>query len=236
MTAVHKFGRNPDIDAGTPETVWSAGGYLTWPTTAGKVTVASSGDNAADDTVDGTGLRTMVMNGLNADWEPISETITLNGTSNVETTNDFFRVFRMKGLTTGSGGVNAGTITATLGGNTIAEIEEGMGQTQLAFYSTPAARELQIYRIFVSAFKSAAGAYEVRMMTREDDNASGDSLACWNLKGTFGGHTQASPSTREYGPRKPFIVPPKTDIEFIGEVSANNTGISVEFTGELCYP
>ncbi|MCP4230780.1 MAG: hypothetical protein GY771_11640 [bacterium] len=81
-------------------------------------------------------------------------------------------------------------------------------------------------RVFASAFKQANSAFEVRMMTREDGGP-------WNLKGTFGGHSQAGHIERTYAvpgyERSGFIVPEKTDIEFIAETSANNTGISVEW-------
>lgn len=223
FTPIHKFGRNADIDSAAAETIWDAGGTYVWPTTSEPLSVVS---DSTDDDAAGTGLRTLEIQGLDLNWNEISETVTLDGTTPVVTDIGFFRVFRIKGMTAGSGSVNAGNVTVTneTSGQTLGKVEAGKGQSQLALYSVPAGQTLSINEIICTPFKAAAASYEVRMMTRKVDQ-------CWNLKATLGGHTQAGGTYKRFDPA--YDIPEKTDIEFVGEVTANNVGLSVEFTAVL---
>ena len=72
---IHKFGYNPSIGA-TDETIWSEGGLYVYPTSASTMYISSS---SADDTAAGTGARTATVYGLDADFEQISVTVSLNG-------------------------------------------------------------------------------------------------------------------------------------------------------------
>jgi hypothetical protein len=82
----------------------SAYSYLSAATVL-KVSSASANDTAA-----GTGARTISVSGLDANYAPISETVTLNGQTAVNTTNSFLRVLETKILTVGSGATQAGII------------------------------------------------------------------------------------------------------------------------------
>lgn len=134
--SVNKFGRNPDIDIGT-EDVWSQGGTWVAPTTARVHNIKSSDVN---DTSAGTGARTITVNGLNGSYADTTETITMNGTTDVPTANSYVIIHRMIVATAGSGGTNAGTITATAvtDATISAAIVIGKGQTQLCIYQIPA--------------------------------------------------------------------------------------------------
>lgn len=72
-----------------------------------------SSDNV-NDTAAGTGARTVRITGLESheSQSPVSEDVTLNGTTSVQTSTAFWRVYSMHVLTAGSGGENAGNITA----------------------------------------------------------------------------------------------------------------------------
>jgi hypothetical protein len=70
-----KFGNNSDIN-GSLETVWSHGGLYVYPTSAIQMKVSSS---SADDSGTGTGARTVVVGGLDADYNEITEVVTLTG-------------------------------------------------------------------------------------------------------------------------------------------------------------
>jgi len=87
-SAINKFGRNPNV-GGAPETIWMYGGryvYLTSPSTV----YAHSADT--DDSVSGTGARTVTIQGLDVNYESIEETVTVR--SGVASTAQFLRVFR----------------------------------------------------------------------------------------------------------------------------------------------
>lgn len=135
---VNKFGRNTDIDTTTdPEDVWDAGGLYPDETAASVhgVTSASANDAAA-----GTGARTIRIEGLDANYNRIQEDVTLNGVTNVNTTNSYLRVFRAYVLTAGTVGTNDGAITIqhNTSTNTAAVISAGKGQTEMAIYTIPA--------------------------------------------------------------------------------------------------
>lgn len=138
--AVTIWGYNPDIDS-TEETVWADGGIVTLPSAAATVTVSS---DSADDTSAGTGARTVTIYGLNTDYDEISETVTMNGTTAVTTTNSYLRFNSFIVATAGSGHANAGNIyigtgTVTLGvpATIYSQIQTGYNRAMSAIYTIP---------------------------------------------------------------------------------------------------
>jgi len=134
---INKYGSNTDIDTTTdPETIWSAGGLYAFLSSAGTVAVVSS--DANDDDGD-TGARTISIEGLDANYDQITETVTLNGTGSVNTTThtDWLRVNRAYVVSAGSSEKNEGIITMSVGGTTVATIPAEKGQTQQAIYTIP---------------------------------------------------------------------------------------------------
>lgn len=110
-TAVIVFGYNPDIDT-AEESVWPDGGAVPHPTVASVLKISSS---SANDTSAGTGARTVYIEGLNGDYAVVSETVTLNGQTAVNTVNSYLYVNSFYVTTVGSGGENAGNINAGTG-------------------------------------------------------------------------------------------------------------------------
>lgn len=139
--SVFKFGFNPDIDDSL-ETVWSEGGLYSYLSAATVLKVSSS---SANDTSAGTGARTVEISGLDGDYNEISETVTLNGQTAVNTTQSFLRVFRMIVKTAGTGAQNAGviyagtgTVTSGVPANKYGAIAAGDNQTLMALWTVPA--------------------------------------------------------------------------------------------------
>jgi hypothetical protein len=157
-----KFGLNSDIN-GSLETVWSHSSLYVYPTTAAVMKVSST---SANDTAAGTGARTVLVAGLDADYNEISETVTLNGQTAVLTTNSFIRVFRAYVVTAGSGDtaagtiyVGAGSVTAGVPATVYAVIEIGDNQTVMAMWTVPAGYTFYIYRGTFSAASNNAAQY-----------------------------------------------------------------------------
>jgi hypothetical protein len=71
--------------------------------------------SSADDTSAGTGARTVTIVGLDGSYNQVSESITLNGQTAVNTTNSYLYVNGFYVASTGSGGANAGNINAGTG-------------------------------------------------------------------------------------------------------------------------
>lgn len=135
-----KFGFNPDVDDSL-ETVWAQGGLYSYLSSASVLKVSSS---STADTSAGTGARTVELSGLDTNYDEISETVTLNGQTAVNTTNEFLRINRMVVRSAGSGGQNAGviyagtgTVTTGVPTNKYATIAIGDNQTVMALWTVP---------------------------------------------------------------------------------------------------
>lgn len=151
-----KFGYNETV-GGSSEVIW-AGAYIdgilnyTFPQAAETVRVKAGGN--ANDTSAGTGARTILISGLDENWDEVVESVTLNGTSaSAATTATFFRINSAETLTVGSyGGDNAGNIvienTSSL--DELAYIPSGLGNTQQAIYTVPADKTAFITKIKIS--------------------------------------------------------------------------------------
>jgi len=130
---VNIFGFNIDI-ATSFETVWTVGGKYTYPSSALTMSVVST---SASDTMD------VLIQGLNENYIEISETVTLNGTTPVTTSIDFYRINTAVILS----GSNVGNINISNGGTTYAQIAAELGITQSCIYTVPADKSLYITRI-----------------------------------------------------------------------------------------
>jgi hypothetical protein len=107
--------------------VWENNSAYAFPTAASVMQVASS--NASDTTV------TIAISGLDANYNRISESVALDGTSNVATTQSFFRINSV--VTTANNAV--GNVTVKNGsGTTYAQVNAGNGKTNMSVYTVPA--------------------------------------------------------------------------------------------------
>jgi len=136
-----KFGFNPDVDDAL-ETIWTQGGLYSYLSAATILKVSSS---STDDTAAGTGARTVEIFGLDGNYNEISETVTLNGQTAVNTKNSYLRINRGVVRSAGSGGQNAGviyagtgTVTAGVPANKYLSIAIGDNQTLMALWTVPA--------------------------------------------------------------------------------------------------
>jgi len=156
---VYKFGQNAVV-GDSVETIWLQGGLYSYPPSATTMTVSSSDTN---DTSAGTGARTVLIFGLDGDYNEISETIILNGQTPVTTTNSFLRVNRAIVLTAGSGGANAGiiyvgtgTVTTGVPANIYTTINgDGTNQTLQAFWTVPVNYTAYIHQTNISTGNSS---------------------------------------------------------------------------------
>lgn len=143
-------GTNPTIDTGTvPEDMWTGGGLYPWMTAATSLEAVS--DSAAD-TAAGTGLRVILLQGLDASYNEVSQAVILNGLTPVTITTPLFRINAAGNVSAGSGGVNAGTVLIrdAGGGTTRAIMPVGIGQLQQSQFTVPAGWQLQINTILLA--------------------------------------------------------------------------------------
>ena len=149
FSAINKFGYNGAVGTSF-ELISVASANITYPSSAGAVTVVSA---STDDDSAGTGARTVLIEGLDENYDIQSETVTMDGTTNVVTTNTYIRLFRMTVQTAGSGGKNAGNITATIGGNEQVRISTDFeNQSLVSVYTIP-----NNYKGYITRMQFSAG-------------------------------------------------------------------------------
>lgn len=146
---INKFGSNYDVDAGTPEDIWSVGGDYPVRTAEAAIQVASTD---ADDHVDSTGCQKIIIMGYREDWSSIYDTVTMNGITTVEGDTMFY-VNRAYCYEAGSQRINDGDITIThkVDATAMSQIPEGYGQTQQAILVVPDDSDVLLTEAYVSA-------------------------------------------------------------------------------------
>ena len=117
-----------DDDIVTTEfrTPWERASNYAFPTSASTMSLVST--SGSDTAVN------VLISGLDANYEPISEIRTLTGTTPITTNNSYFRINDMV-CTEGNA---VGTITLSVGANVYSQIDIGNGRDQKAVYTVPA--------------------------------------------------------------------------------------------------
>ncbi len=233
-TSFDKYGKNADIDTGsTPEDVWGGGGiYTGHPTGSAEILELFSSDT--NDTSAGTGARTIrvynLLDGTGA--EATDQDVILNGTTavDVHASNTYYRGgTRMKILTAGTGGENAGNITLrhkTTTANIFAVMPIGNNQTAIATYTVPLGKTLYITRLDARMARAsgAAGSATMRFCARPHGGVYN------TVKNPEISH--AAPYV--WGNSGAYVFEARTDLKWnCDQVSDNNTIISAEFEGYL---
>lgn len=143
-------------------TPWEVAGDYAFPSSALTMDVVSS--DAGDTAI------TILISGLDANYEGLSETLTLNGTTTVTTTNQYYRINDV--ITTV--GNAAGDITISNGGTTYAKILQGAGRNQAAIYTVPKGFCLYLERI--DAFCTDANGGKAARFRNFVENSAGRDL------------------------------------------------------------
>jgi len=171
---------------------WEVASAYTYPTGSGlamTVESTSTSDNG----------KTVLIQGLDSDYNDKTETVTLNSVSPPVT--DLF--FRINDVILTSGTTNIGTITLKNAGTTYAGIRIGDGRNQASIYTVPANREFYLYRI--DAFSNDSTAAKPGLFKNFSQNSNGQQ---YNVaRTTF--YNQMNIQRRI-----PFKYSEKTDIQF----------------------
>lgn len=229
QSSVNKFGRNPEIDVASSADIYdngdATGGVASYPYLSSAEThnIASTSTND-DGSPAGTGARTVTVIGVDGDYNEISEVVTMDGTTNVLTTNSYLRIYRMYVTTVGSVGTNDGEITATASssGSISASILTGLGQTLMAIYTIPAGKTGYMYSYYAGMGDTVStGDADVRLLIRENNGS-------WQIK-HYMGLIGAGVSHFDHAFKIPIKIPEKSDIRINVHVTANNTTIGAGF-------
>jgi len=143
-------GFNPDIDSATvPEDIWPQGGEVAFSDVAAVIDIVST---SALDTVAGSGARTILLVGVDANFDQITEIVSLNGLTPVATIQLFLFSNTCILQSVGALNANQGIITFSIGGNLGNVIAVGKGQSQSAAAVFPNALRAGTRAHLISAF------------------------------------------------------------------------------------
>jgi hypothetical protein len=216
------FGFNPDVDT-TQVSVWPLPSLITFPASALQMTVSST---SANDTSAGTGARTVVVQGLDANYNEVSETVTMNGQTAVTMTASLIRINYAYVLTAGSGNsaagdiyIGTGTVTAGVPATTYDIIKFDYNTTITGSYTVPAGYTAYVSQGLFSAGQ-AGGSNQVqgRLLTRGTDNIRRTAAV-----------TSINNGVADYTFEYPLAVSEKTTLEATAIGSSNNNACSSMF-------
>jgi hypothetical protein len=164
-TAVSVFGYQSSVGTGTPVTVWENATEYVFPSSAAYLTIVST--SASD-----TSALSVLINGLDANFNLLSETIALNGTTAVTSVNSYFRVNSV----ICTNGNNVGTITFKQSTNIVAQINATVGKSQNAWYTVPTGYTLYIRRVDVFSNEAGGGSNYSSFRVQVNNRATGASF------------------------------------------------------------
>ena len=203
VEAVNIFGFNRVVGTSF-ETLWNNGGSYSFLSAEQQLSVVSTD---AADTMD------ILIQGLDGDYNEVDETITLDGTNAVTTTNSFLRVNNAVILS----GENAGDITGSYTTTDVFYIEAGIGTTQACVYTVPAGHSLYLFRIDLNSATVNPNKY----LTIRNKTVSSTGLEINTARATF------SVSQVSYDRQVPFRIDEKTDFEFDAKSSSSDNEVAV---------
>ena len=211
---VHKFGRNTAPANGVEETVWDGSNlypWSTWNAGADNVYLKSSAE--------GDESKTIFIQGLDADYNLQSETVTLDAadsTTGVASANTYVRLFRM--YNTGSVPFvgNVGAHYASSAGTLVAQVLIGQEQTLMSVYTVPAGHTAYLLKYDFSG--SANSAISSRLLFREH----GGVFRIQHSGSVYGGEYT-------YAFDVPLAIPEKTDIDLRVTAATGSSVIGANF-------
>lgn len=181
------------------------------------ISTASQLDVASSDAADTS--QVVQLQGLDADYNQITENISLNGTSTITTTQSFKAI---NGFVTISGNC-AGNVTAKISSVVYAQITAGAGRNQAAIYTVPAGFSFYLARI--DAFSATA--------------TGASKFVTFNNKNTFSDGRVFNVATTTFAQRMdimrilPFKVPAKTTLEFQAKLNSSTAEVGIFGEGYL---
>jgi hypothetical protein len=231
-TGLFRFGYSNSLGttAQTLSTVVAAGATYVYPASAGVLKVSSA---SANDTSDGTGTRTIQVEGLDANYAPISEVVIMDGQTPVNTVNSFLRVLYLEVLTYGSvagaaGNIYAGTGTVTAGvpATVYGQIDTGYNNFSFAGYTVPAGFTAYVTSYTITTQSTTPNINVSAALVEREFSANGlmseiQSTLRLVAGGSFDRHFDV-----------PFVIEEKNDFELRAWAS---TGAAVNATGEIQF-
>ena len=234
ISDVKKFGRNDSV--GTSFTPITIGGVYQTPQASGATTLRVKAGGNANDTAAGTGAREITLQGLDENFNIVSETLATAGASassyTVATFTRLYRVFVSNSGTYASAaaGSHSGDIVVEDGTNDWATIDATgfpKGQSEIGAFSVPANTTgyAKLRNISIDSGKTV----DVLFFARTDIDQTAPPYSAMRaqsvVSGVAGGSIEVFGETEV--PFGPYTGP--TDIGFMAKTSAGSAAVAVEF-------
>ena len=206
----HKFGAVPSMTVNTTGTVWDVDDTLyPWSALTSASTLTVDRASASD------AGKTITIVGLDANYNQISENVTLTNATGNPTTKAFIRVYRAY-MYNGSS-ENVGNIDIKISSTIIARITAGNSQTLMSVYTVPAGHTAYLTQ-GVMSLKSGA-------------DATGNFFVRYGGQTAFRiAHTfEVASAEYFYAFHVPFRVPEKSDIDVRASVRSNNARVTAAY-------
>jgi hypothetical protein len=199
---------------------WENATAYTFPAAATTMNLVSTVNTGGD--LSGTNI---LIQGLDANYAPISETLALTGTTVVVTTKSYLRINSISVVSVTAGAAPTGVITLKdlTNTTTYAQIAAGFGRSQMSIYTVPAGYTFYLSRI--NGYTSANG-NTADFITYSNTTYSSTGVVQY---------TQQAPFTNSYQSQRvmprPFLE--KTDIVLRFKSSANTYVVAIAAEGYL---
>jgi hypothetical protein len=208
---IHKFGAVPAMSQSANGTIWDKNDTIypwsAWDTASNVNVDAASASDVG---------KSVTVVGLDANYNQMSETITLVGQNNNYSSNTFSRIFR---AFVSDGEANAGKITIQKNSTDVAIITTTFSQTLMAIYTVPAGYTGYIYKGTCSAQAGADGT--AGMFIRYFGQTSFRIGHSFEVSGAGGQYT--------YDFSFPIPIPEKSDIDVRITTRTNNGRYTAAF-------
>jgi len=219
MNPLFKFGENKLV-GDTLETIWDHSGQYVYLSSAQQVTVSSSSSSDTN--------MTITVQGLDADYNEISEDVSVAGRAPTTTDASFLRVFRAfyksGDSLVGDIYIGTGTLTDGVPANVLAVVKADRGQTMMALYAVPAGYTMYILKAHVSSGTESGTRY-IKASIRQ------------KLQGGNQWRTMVSQTLKDNSVEFDFGVPQKvlekTDVEVVALSSSSTNAVTADWTAVL---
>jgi hypothetical protein len=217
-SVVSLFGYQSSVTS-TSIPIWENATTYTYITSASTLTMVST--SISDDT-----SAKILISGLDSSFNPITETLALNGTTGVTTVNSYFRINSLLMVSPGTGQTtNVGTITLKQSSNIVAQINIGISKSQSTIYTVPAGYTFYLDLAEVNTSNSYTGSTIITYKVQAINNVTGVKLNV--LQQPFVSIYTASRAS------DPFAYTEKTDIQWQLVTSTGTIAAGIIITGKL---
>lgn len=204
-STVNKFGA-ATVTA-TEVAIWDGNTAYTYPTSAAVLGVVgtSTTDNSQ-----------ITVQGVDADYNFVSNIVTLNGTTTVTTSASYLRAYR---AFVSDDNEPSGDVNIRHSGDLVAKIGSGENQTLMALYTVPAGHTAYLYQLNIGSGTEVANKYVTFKLRTREPGGVFRTRQKFNVQGGY--------MIDEYS--FPISIPEKTDIEITAESSSGEQGVHALF-------